>query len=74
MRRTAGSVGCGGGPLDLLFFPLSGAQAQMLQEQIRNQRQQGMPMQAPPGAALEVIEPEFFLELLMRAYSNDTGQ
>src|SRR3954463_1738086 len=66
MRRMAGKLGCGGGPLAFLFSPRSCPQPQMLQEQIRNQGQQRMPMQAPPRAALEVIEPEFFLELLVR--------
>ena len=62
----AGSVGCGGGPPVLLFSPLGGAQAQMLQEQVGDQRHQRMPVQPAPRAALEVIEPEFFLELLVR--------
>jgi hypothetical protein len=38
----------------------------MLQEQLCDQRHQGMPMQTPPRAALEVIKPELFLELLVR--------
>jgi hypothetical protein len=37
----------------------------MLEGQIRNQRQQGMPVQRPPWATLKVIGLEFFLELLM---------
>src|SRR5215212_2629620 len=65
-RRMAGKLGCGGGPPAVLFPPLSGCQALMLQEQVRDQRHQGMPVQAPPRAALEVIQPELFLELLMR--------
>src|SRR5918997_1204901 len=48
------------------FFPLGGVQAQMLQEQKGDQRQQRMPMQTAPGAALEVIKPEFLFQLLMR--------
>ena len=60
----AGKLGCGGGPL-LLFFPLGGVQAQMLQEQKGDQRHQRMPMQTAPGAALEVIKPEFLFQLLM---------
>ena len=38
----------------------------MLQEQVCDQRHQRMPVQSAPRAALEVIEAEFFLELLMR--------
>ncbi len=33
---------------------------------LQDQGQQRMPMQAAPRAALEVIEPKFFLELLVR--------
>ena len=66
MRRMAGRLGCGGGPLGFLFSPFDRPQTQMLQEQIGDQRQQRMPMQAAPRAALEVIEPELFLELLVR--------
>ena len=62
----AGRLGCGGGPLAFLFSPCGGLQPQMLQEQIRDQRQQRMPVQPAPRAALEVIEPELFLELLVR--------
>ena len=62
----AGKLGCGGGPLPFLFSPCGGLQPQMLQEQIRDQGQQGMPVQPAPRAALEVIEPELFLELLVR--------
>ena len=74
----AGKLGCGG-PAEILFSPLGGLQPLMLQEQIRDQRHQRMPVQTPPGAALEVIEPEFFLELLMRLFTHparldDRGQ
>src|SRR5215212_887007 len=65
-RRMAGKLGCGGGPPALLFPPLGGCQAQMLQEQVCDQRHQGMPMQTPPRAALEVIKPELLFQLLVR--------
>ena len=60
-----GKLGCGGGPLAFLFPPLGGSEALSLQEEIRHQRHQRGPMQPPPRAALEVVEPELFLELLM---------
>jgi len=48
------------------FFPCGSLQAQVLQEQVGDQRQQRVSVQPAPGAALEVIEPKFFLELLVR--------
>jgi len=62
----AGRLGCGGGPRLFLFSPLGGCEALLLQEQERDQRQERMPVQTPPRAALEVIEAEFFLHLLVR--------
>ena len=38
----------------------------MLEEGVSNHRHERMAVQALPGAALEVVEAEFFLELLMR--------
>ena len=38
----------------------------MLQEPERHQRHERMPMQPLPTAALEMVQAEFFLELLMR--------
>ena len=61
----AGKLGCGGPPA-LLFPPLGGCQALMLQEQKRDQRQQGMAVQTPPRAALEVIETKLLFHLLVR--------
>ena len=45
----------------------------MLQECVGNHRHQGMPMQALPGASLEVIEAQFLLHLLMRLFANPAG-
>jgi hypothetical protein len=61
----AGRLGCGGGPPALLFSPSGGCETLLLQEQEGDQRQERMSMQAAPGAALEVIEPKLFLELLV---------
>ncbi len=66
----AGRLGCGGGPANFLFSPTGGLQPQMLQEQVGDERQQYMPMQPAPRAALIVIEPEFFLELLVGLLSH----
>ena len=37
----------------------------MLKEGVGDHRHQGVSMKALPGSSLEVIEPEFFLHLLM---------
>ena len=72
MRLMLGRLGCGGGPLAFLFSPLGGLEALILQETECDQRHQRMPMQPPPRAALEVIEPELFLELLVGLLANPT--
>ena len=45
----------------------------MLQECVGNHRQQGVPMKPLPGPALEVIESQFLLHLLMRLFANPSG-
>src|SRR3954454_17331671 len=70
-RRTAGKLGAGGGggKRNVLFPPicLGGlGQTQVLQISTSQARHQRVPVQSGPGAALIVIEAEFFLELLMR--------
>jgi hypothetical protein len=72
MRRMAGKLGCGGGRPVFLFSPCGGPQTQMLQEQVSDQRHQGMSMQTAPRAALEVVEPKLFLHLLMRLLADPT--
>ena len=42
----------------------------MLEEGISNHRHESMTMQALPGSALEVIETEFFFQLLVRLFAN----
>ena len=68
-RRTAGSEGCGGGPgaAGFGFFPrLRGLQkAVVLEVGEGHHGQQRVMVQPQPGAALEVIETELVLELLM---------
>src|SRR4051812_9796582 len=65
-RRISGSDGCGGGPLGTTFFPPPRRlQAPVLQISKGDAGHQGVAMQAGPGPALEVAEPQFLLELLV---------
>src|SRR3954454_8965748 len=65
-RRISGSDGCGGGPPDATFFPPPRRlRAPVLQIGKGDAGHQGVAMQAGPGPALEVAEPQFLLELLM---------
>ena len=58
--RMAGRLGWGGGK-EPLFFPLRLFQAPVLEEGKGDHDQERVPMEPPPGAAFEVIEPELFL-------------
>lgn len=62
--RTAGNVGLGGGPRTL-FFPSRLGEPSRLQEGVGHHRHQRMSVEASPGSALEVVQAEFLLELLM---------
>src|SRR3954453_231958 len=69
-RRISGSDGCGGGPLGTTFFsPTRRLQAPVLQISKGDAGHQGVAMQTGPGAALEVAEPQFLLELLMYLFA-----
>jgi hypothetical protein len=72
-HRTAGKLGCGGGPGGPapLFPPLP--QAKVLEEAKGDHRHERVPVQAGPGATLEVVEAEFLLELLVRLLAHPTG-
>jgi hypothetical protein len=50
----------------ILFSPRRGCEAMVLKEGIGNHCHEGVTMQAMPRSSLEVIEPEFFLQLLVR--------
>ena len=63
--RTAGKVGCGGGPL-FLFFPPRFFEAAMLEEGVGDHGHEHVTMKTLPRSALEVIEAKFFLQLLVR--------
>ena len=67
--RTAGNVGCGGGPL-ILFSPPHFFEPAMLEERVSNHRHQRMTMKAVPRPSLEVVETEFLLQLLMGLLAN----
>ena len=68
-RRIAGKVGCGG-PTAILFSPARFGETSALQVGVGDHRHQGVAMETLPGAALEVIETEFFLELLVSLFAN----
>ncbi len=68
----AGMVGCGGGP-PTLFFPSRCSEAVGLEEGIGNHRHQCVSVQSGPGSTFEVIETEFFLELLMRLLTDPSA-
>src|SRR5687767_15104981 len=70
--RTAGKVGCGGGPLTF-FFPSCCFEPTILEESVGDHRHERMAMQALPGSALEVIETEFFFQLLVSLLANPSG-
>ena len=55
------------------FFSTHRAQAVMLQEREGQHREQRMVMQAQPAAPFEVIEAEFFLQLLMGLLAHPPG-
>src|SRR3954462_14519457 len=69
-RRISGSDGCGGGPLRPTFFsPTRRLQAPVLQISKADAGHQRVAMQAGPGPALKVAEPQFLLELLMYLFA-----
>src|SRR6266436_3065612 len=68
-RRTAGKVGCGGGPL-ILFFPPCGFEPAMLEESVSNHGHERVAVEALPGSPLEVVETQFFFQLLVSLLAN----
>ena len=67
--RTAGRLGCGGGPLILFFSPRL-CETAMLEECVSDHGHERMSMEALPGSSFEVIETEFFFQLLMGLFAN----
>jgi hypothetical protein len=70
-RRTSGSEGTGGGPASPrcagLAFP---PEPQVLQEGEGELAQQGVVVQAAPRAALEMVQPQLVLELLVHLFAD----
>src|ERR671929_532415 len=64
--RTAGRLGTGGGPGSVPAATLFPPEPQVLQEGEGEQAQERVVVQPAPGAALEVVEPELVLELLVQ--------
>ena len=52
--------------LSRFFFPARGGEPQVLEERVRDHGHQRMAMKTGPGAALEVVEAELLLHLLVR--------
>src|SRR5215510_3317361 len=69
--RTAGKVGCGGGPL-ILFFPPCCCEPAMLEEGVSDHRHKRMSVKALPGSSLEVVKTKFFFHLLVSLLANPT--
>src|SRR5829696_6682243 len=62
-RRT-GRLGCGGGPL-ILFSPPRFCEATILEKGVGDHRHESVTVKTLPGSPLEVIEAEFFFQLLV---------
>lgn len=62
--RTAGGLGFGGGPQTLFFHPALSDPA-VLEYDMGYHRHQCVAIEAGSGRALEVVEAEFLLKLLM---------
>ena len=74
-RRTAGRLGDGGGPGTRRGIfprprPALPGEAEVLQVSEGDAGHQRVPVQAGPGAALEVPEAQFLLELLVRLFAD----
>ena len=55
------------------FFPTRGLEAAGLKESVSDHGHQGVSVQPDPGSALEVVEAEFLLRLLMRLFADPSG-
>ena len=55
------------------FFPPRLCETAILEECVSDHGHERMTMQALPGSSLEVIKPEFLLQLLMGLFANPSG-
>jgi hypothetical protein len=67
--RTAGKLGCGGGPW-ILFFPPHFFEATLLKEGEGDHCHECMTVKALPGSPFEVVKAKFLLQLLMGLLAN----
>src|ERR687889_277956 len=72
-RRMAGGLGGGGGRGWGGFPALSPPEPQVLEEGEGEPAQERVVVQPAPGAALEVVEAELLLELLVRLLAHPPG-
>jgi hypothetical protein len=64
-RRIMGRLGCGGGPASAAWLTLFPPEPQMLEESKGKLAQQHVVVQTTPAPALEVVQAQLVLELLV---------
>jgi hypothetical protein len=69
-RRMEGSVGCSDGACASCFFC---GDSLILEEGEGHHREYGVVVESVPRATFEMIEPEFFLQLLVRLFTRPTS-
>jgi len=57
----------------ILFFPSRLCETAVLEERVSDHGHERMTVEALPGSSLEVIEPQFFFQLLMGLFANPSG-
>ncbi len=72
-RRTAGRLGWGGGPAPVCPSILFPPEPQVLEEGEGELAQKHVMMKPAPAPALEVVEAEFILHLLVHLLADPTG-
>jgi hypothetical protein len=72
-RRTSGRLGRGGGPAPIRAPALFPPEAQVLEEGERELAQERVVVQAAPAPALEVVETELVLQLLVHLLAHPAG-
>jgi hypothetical protein len=72
-RRTSGNVGRGGGPPPGRALGPFSPEPQLLQEGEGEPAQERVVVQAAPGAALEVVQAQLLLQLLVHLLADPAG-